>query len=303
MNLLENCSLCPRNCQVNRIEKQSGFCGEDYEIRLARAALHFYEEPVISGVSGSGTVFFSGCNLRCIYCQNREIALGDKGLPVSIHRLVEIFFELKEKGACNINLVTPSHFIPQIAQAISMAKEQGFNLPFVYNTSSYEYAESLKQLEGLIDIYLPDFKYMDPQKALDYSHASDYPQIAKAAIAEMFRQVGDPVFDSENGLMKKGVIVRHMVLPGATKNSKEIVKYLYETYKNTIYISVMNQYTPIMEFKDYPELSRKVTRREYNKVIDYCLELGITNAFIQEGDTAKESFIPPFSFEGVLKNE
>lgn len=272
---------------------------ESSKLRLARAALHFYEEPVISGTKGSGAVFFCGCNLRCVYCQNREIALGTVGREISIERLCEIFFELKEQGANNINLVTPTHFIPAIREAIIQAKSRGFNLPFVYNTSSYETVEALKTLDGLIDIYLPDFKYMDALLARNYSHAPDYPTIAKKAIAEMVRQTGPLSINPDTGLMEKGVIVRHMVLPNGTKNAKTVISYLYETYRDSIYISIMNQYTPMKEFDKFPELSRKVTAREYQRVIDYTVDLGVINAFIQEGETASESFIPVFNFKGV----
>lgn len=298
-NEFENCCLCPRNCKVNRQTDQKGFCMESSKLRLARAALHFYEEPVISGTKGSGAVFFCGCNLRCVYCQNREIALGTVGREISIERLCEIFFELKEQGANNINLVTPTHFIPAIREAIIQAKSRGFNLPFVYNTSSYETVEALKTLDGLIDIYLPDFKYMDALLARNYSHAPDYPTIAKKAIAEMVRQTGPLSINPDTGLMEKGVIVRHMVLPNGTKNAKTVISYLYETYRDSIYISIMNQYTPMKEFDKFPELSRKVTAREYQRVIDYTVDLGVINAFIQEGETASESFIPVFNFKGV----
>lgn len=298
-NQFEHCSLCPRSCKVNRMNHQNGLCGESNQIRLARAALHFYEEPVISGTKGSGAVFFCGCNLRCIYCQNHEIALGAVGREISIERLCEIFFELKEQGANNINLVTPTHFIPAIREAIMQAKKQGFNLPFVYNTSSYETVDALKTLDGLIDIYLPDFKYMDAFLARNYSHAPDYPTVAKKAIAEMVRQTRNALINSDTGLMERGVIVRHMVLPNATKNAKAVISYLYETYKDSIYISIMNQYTPMKEFGEFPELSRKVTAREYQKVVDYAIDLGVNNAFIQEGKTADESFIPKFDYEGV----
>ena len=298
-NEFENCCLCPRNGKVNRQTDQKGFCMESSKLRLARAALHFYEEPVISGTKGSGAVFFCGCNLRCVYCQNREIALGTIGREISIERLCEIFFELKEQGANNINLVTPTHFIPAIREAIIQAKSRGFNLPFVYNTSSYETVEALKTLDGLIDIYLPDFKYMDALLARNYSHAPDYPTIAKKAIAEMVRQTGPLSINPDTGLMEKGVIVRHMVLPNGTKNAKTVISYLFETYRDSIYISIMNQYTPMKEFDKFPELSRKVTAREYQRVIDYTVDLGVINAFIQEGETASESFIPVFNFKGV----
>lgn len=295
----ENCILCPRYCQTNRTAGKHGYCGESNVIRIARAALHFWEEPVISGEKGSGTVFFTGCNLKCIFCQNAGIATNQVGKEVTTERLAEIFMELQEKGATNINLVTASHYVPQVADAIGFARKAGLTIPIVYNTSSYEKTEALKLLEGLIDIYLPDMKYIDSQMAKRYSNAEDYPEVASKAIAEMYRQVGEPVFDEASGLMKKGVIVRHLIMPGAVGNAKAVIDYLYDTYSDSIFISLMNQYTPMKEFTEYPELNRKVTKREYEKVIQYALDKGIVNAFIQEGDTAKESFIPAFDYEGV----
>ena len=294
---ISECRLCPRNCGVDRTQGLKGYCGMSGEIRLARAALHMWEEPCISGVNGSGAVFFSGCPLRCVYCQNHSIALGNIGKAVTLDRLVDIFFELKEKGAHNINLVTPTHYVPQIAEALLRARNKGLELPVVYNTSSYENVETLKLLDGLIDIYLPDFKYYSPELAARYSHAPDYPQVATAAIHEMLRQTGKPVFEGD--MMRRGVIVRHLVLPGHTKESMAVVSHLLQEYGNDIYIRIMNQYTPMESLEGYPELKRRVTDREYNKVIDFALEAGLENGFIQEGDTAKESFIPDFSYEGV----
>ncbi len=296
---LENCILCPRNCQTDRLAGGHGYCGESNTIRIARAALHFWEEPVISGEKGSGTVFFTGCNLKCVFCQNAGIATNQIGKEVSVERLAEILIELQEKGASNINLVTASHYVPQVADAIRFARKAGLTIPVVYNTSSYEKAETLKLLDGLVDIYLPDMKYANGQMAKKYSNAEDYPEVASSAIKEMYRQVGEPVFDEATGLMKKGVIVRHLIMPGAVRNAKAVIDYLYEAYGDCIFISLMNQYTPMKEFVEYPELNRRVTKREYEKVIQYALDKGITNAFIQEGNTAKESFIPAFDYEGV----
>ena len=295
---MENCMLCPRECGVNRKKGEMGVCGQTAAIKAARAALHMWEEPCISGQNGSGTVFFSGCNLGCIFCQNHNIATGKAGIEISIERLAEIFLELQEKGANNINLVTAGHFLPQVAVALEMAKEQGLHIPVVYNSSGYEKAKTLKMLDGLVDIYLPDFKYMDAVLAKKYSHAQDYPEIAKEALSEMVRQVGEAEFDSR-GMMKKGVIVRQLLLPGHVKDAKNVLKYLYETYGDRIYISMMNQYTPMPAMKDDPQLSRKVTDREYERLIDYAISLGLKNGFMQEGETAKESFIPEFDGEGV----
>lgn len=307
--LYENCILCPRECKVDRNEKK-GICNSFNKCKIVRAALHFWEEPCISGENGSGTIFFEGCSLGCVFCQNYEISDGkaEHGVEVSVERLVEIFFELKEKGANNINFVTPTHFMPHIKQAIIIAKAKGFDLPFVYNSSGYEKVECIKELEGLIDIYLPDMKYADAMDdvydknniAMEYSKAKDYFEKSKEAIGEMYRQVGAPQFD-ENGLIKKGVIVRHLILPNHTKNSMRVIEYLHDTYKDDIYISIMNQYTPVVipRLEAYPKLQRTITKREYDKVIDFALELGVKNAFIQEGETCKESFIPNFDGEGV----
>ncbi len=297
---MQNCTLCPRDCHANRSSGQIGYCGQTAELVAARAALHFWEEPCISGTKGSGTVFFSGCNLRCVFCQNHDIALGEKGKTISLERLADIFMELQEAGAHNINLVTPTHFIPQICYALLKAKTMGLTLPIVYNTASYEKTSSLRMLEGLIDIYLPDLKYCSSQLSLSYSHATDYFETATVAIAEMFRQVGKPQFDLSNGLMKKGMIVRHLILPGQTKDSKKILRYLHETYGNDIYISIMNQYTPLPHVATFPELNRKVTAQEYNRILRFAKALGIEQGFIQEGTAADESFIPPFNYEGLL---
>ncbi len=299
---MSGCRMCPRFCGADR-DRDTGFCGETNKLRVARAALHFWEEPCISGPeggAGSGTVFFTGCNLRCVYCQNFDLSRGQTGKEITVGRLAEIFLELQEKGALNINLVTPTHFIPQIIQALTLAKEQGLVLPVVYNTGGYESVESLRMLDGLIDIYLPDFKYWEPETAKRYSSAPDYPEAAKAALAEMVRQAGSPVFNGD-GIMEKGVIVRHLLLPGHGTEGKKIVSYLYETYGDQIYLSLMNQYTPLdsLDAQAYPELARKVTPKEYDSLVDYAIDLGVENGFIQEGDTASESFIPPFTLEGV----
>lgn len=300
----DKCNLCPRNCNVDREEGKKGYCGQTNKIYVARAALHMWEEPCISGREGSGTVFFCGCNLRCIFCQNHKIALGKDasgeavGKEIGIERLKDIFLGLQEKGANNINLVTGTHYILQIAAALKLAKQNGLRIPVVYNTGGYEKVEYLRYLEGLVDIYLPDMKYVSKELSKEYSHAEDYFEVAKDAIEEMVRQVGEATFD-ERGYIKKGVIVRHLVLPGSTKDSKAVLEYLWNTYGNKIYVSIMNQYTPMQQIKNHPLLSRKVTKREYEKVVDYALSLGWENAFIQEGETAKESFIPGFNHEGV----
>lgn len=296
---MEDCNLCPRACHVDRWQGKRGYCGQTARIRAARAALHMWEEPCISGTAGSGTVFFSGCQVRCVFCQNREIAMGEAGKEISIERLAEIFLELQGKGANNINLVTPTHFVPQIAEALRQAKKNGLSLPVVYNTSSYEKVETLQMMEGLVDIYLPDLKYQSSELSSRYSHAADYFEQATRAIAEMVRQVGEPVFEGEEMLLCRGVIVRHLVLPGQVEDSKAVIRYLYETYGDRIYISIMNQYTPLAGVEDYPEINRKLTEEEYDEVVDYAIELGVENGFIQEGETAEESFIPAFDLQGI----
>lgn len=316
-NRISKCMECPRECGADRANG-TGFCGAGALPKIARAALHFWEEPCISGTNGSGTVFFSGCSLRCVYCQNRKIALGDVGTEVSYERLSEIYLELQEQGAHNINLVTPTHETDAVIRSLERAKRQGLRVPVVYNTGSYEKVENLKRLEGLVDVWLPDLKYYSSELSARYSSAPDYFAVASPAIAEMYRQAGKPVFaplkdeadgkaqartdDDELQLIKRGVIVRHMVIPTHTADSKKIIEYLYRTYGDDIFISIMSQYTPVIDAataKQYPELARKVTEREYDTVVDYAIELGVENAFIQEGDVAEESFIPAFDGTGV----
>lgn len=298
MNKYENCLLCPRKCGINRRTGQTGVCGVSSEIKVARAALHYWEEPCISGKRGSGAVFFSGCSLHCVFCQNREISDGKEGKVISKARLSDIFMELAGKGANNINLVTPGQYIPDIVWAVNDAKSRGMKLPIIYNTSGYENVTELKLLEGIVDVYLPDFKYMDSTLSARYSRAKDYPSVAKQALSEMVRQQPDVVIDDATGLIQKGVIVRQLLLPGHVNDAKAVLKYLYDTYHDHVYISMMSQFTPIA-LKDYPEINRTVTKREYERLVNYALEIGITNAFIQEGDVAKDSFIPAFDCEGV----
>ena len=297
-SMLTDCVLCPRNCHADRINGRWGRCHETAEIVVARAALHMWEEPCISGDAGSGAVFFSGCPMGCVFCQNHNIAEAKAGKTITVERLSEIFLELQEKGAANINLVTPTHYVLQIIEALDLARKEGLSLPIVYNTSGYEKPETIRMLDGYVDVYLPDFKYMESDLAGKYSHAKDYPEIAREALAEMVRQAGTPEFD-DRGMMKKGVIVRHLLLPGHVRNSRKVLEYLYETYKDQIYISLMNQYTPMPAVLEDPQLSRKVTAREYDRLLDHAISLGVTNCFIQEGETAKESFIPEFDGEGI----
>lgn len=291
MELLKNCMLCPRKCGVNRyLEK--GFCGATNKVKVAYYSLHMWEEPIISGDNGSGTIFFSNCNLRCLYCQNKKISIDGYGKLISNKRLGEIMLELQSKGAHNINLVTPTHYVPNIVNVLHKIKGKELKIPVVYNTSSYECVGTLIACRNLIDIYLADLRYYNDSLGEKYSLCSNYFENATMAIDEMYRQVGTCEFD-ENGLLKKGLVVRVLILPGHIDDSKKIIEYLYKTYGNDIFISIMNQYTPINKCK-YSNLNRKVTDEEYDEVIDYALSIGVTNAFVQEGDTALESFIPQF---------
>ena len=298
MDAVKLCNMCPRECNVDRGLGKIGFCKVPNQIKVSRAALHFWEEPCISGKEGSGAVFFSGCNLRCVYCQNRKIAEGVYGREITVDRLAAIFLELQDKGANNINLVTPSHYVLQIIEALNIAKERGLKLPVVYNSSAYEKVRTLQLLEGYVDVYLPDFKYMDKGLSAKYSAAENYSEVAKRAIEEMVRQVGKPKFD-EHGIIQKGVVVRHLVLPGCVWDSKEVIRYLHSTYKKDIFISILSQFTPMKGLNKYPEINRKVSEKEYEEVVDFAIDIGVENGFIQEGDVAEESFIPDFDCEGV----
>jgi len=293
-----NCNLCPRMCNVDR-NKELGFCKAPSDMYIAKAYLHKWEEPCISGNIGSGTIFFSYCNLKCVFCQNYEISINNIGYKVSIERFADICIELQDKGALNINLVTPTHYIDKIREGLILAKKKGLRIPVVYNSSGYERVESLKLLEGLIDIYLPDLKYYDDKYAVKYSKCNKYFKYATLAIEEMYRQVGKPIFDKD-GVMKKGLIVRHLMLPGLYNDSEKIIKYLYDKYKNNIFISIMNQYTPIRKTK-YNNLNNKLDKNDYYKMIEYAYNLGIRNCFVQDDDTVSESFIPIWDGSGVIK--
>lgn len=295
--ILKKCRLCPRNCLVNRYTS-AGFCGATSDIKLARADLHYYEEPSISGASGSGAIFFSGCNLRCVFCQNYHISSECFGKFVSIDRLANIFLELQDKGANNINLVTGTPYIPHIVKALDMAKKKGLVIPVIYNSSGYESVFALRMLYGYVDVYLPDMKYYDNKYGLCYSKCDNYFEICKDALWEMYRQVGNVCFD-KNGLIKKGMIVRHLVMPNMVNDSKRVIKYLYDTYGDNIYISIMNQYTPNGKLNKYKEIDRVISESEYDEVINYAIDIGVNNAYIQEGDTADESFIPKFDLTGI----
>ena len=288
---MKKCNLCPRMCNVDR-KKVLGFCKAPSDMYIALSSLHMWEEPCISGKKGSGTIFFSYCNMKCIFCQNYDISINNYGHQVSIEKFANICLELQEKGANNINLVTPTHYIEKIKEGLIIAKEKGLKIPIVYNTSSYENVESLKTLEGLIDIYLPDLKYYNDEYAIKYSKCNNYFKYATLAIEEMYRQVGTPVFDKK-GIMKKGVIVRHLMLPELYEDSRKIIKYLYDKYNHNIYISIMNQYTPLRKL-EYTNLNKKLSNEEYYNMIDFAYNLGIRNCFVQEENTASKSFIPHF---------
>lgn len=300
MNLYKKCMLCPRKCKVNRY-KNTGFCGLNYKIKVALAKPFFYEEPPVSGNNGSGTIFFSGCNLKCCFCQNMKISKYNKGKYISIKRLAEIMLELQKKHVHNINLVTPTMYIPSIIKAIKKAKKMGLTIPIIYNSSGYENIDAIKLLNGYIDIYLPDFKYFDDKLANKYSKANNYLLNAKLSLKEMVRQTGPCIFD-KNGLIKKGTIVRHLMLPNYKDDTKRILDYLYQTYHDNIYISIMNQYTP-NEYVEFKELKKPIEEKDYDEIIAYALDIGIKNAFCQVGGTVSESFIPEFNYEGIKKNK
>lgn len=301
-----SCKLCPRGCGADR-SMGVGLChtpirkdeNGEYRIPVARASLHFWEEPCISGAKGSGAVFFAGCNLGCIYCQNREISTGKTGKWISAGRLSEIFLELQKQGANNINLVTAAHVLPFVREALKAAKDNGLHIPILYNTSSYETVEAIQSLKGLVDIYLPDLKYMSAGLSKRYSLAADYPDVAREAIAEMVRQTGPCKFDAR-GIITKGTIVRHLVLPGSSMDSKNVIKYLHETYGNDIYISIMNQYTPMPDVAEHPQLRNRVPDWEYKKIVDYAISLGVENGFTQDSSASDTNFIPPFDGTGVF---
>ena len=289
---MRQCNLCPRGCGVDRTVR-TGVCGCGDTMRVARAALHMWEEPCLSGERGSGAIFFAGCPLHCIFCQNSAISGGDTGKAYTPEELAQEMLRLQEEGAANINLVTAGQWALPVKETIAAAKKQGLRLPILWNSSGYESEETLELLSEDIDIYLPDLKYLDSGLARDFSHVPDYPEVAKKALARMVEAAGKPVFDAD-GYMTRGVIVRHLVLPGHRDESCRVVKYLYETYGDRIFQSIMNQYTPPARELPYRELNRKLTRYEYDQVVEYARSLGVENAFIQVGGTASESFIPEF---------
>lgn len=296
---ITNCNLCPRRCGVNRTQR-AGFCGAGEKVRIALVSLHQWEEPCLVGERGAGTVFFSYCNLRCVYCQNHEISHGGKGQEVSVERLAEIFLEQQARGAATLDLVTPTHYVPQIITALDMAKGRGFHLPVVYNSSGYETVETVEALRGYVDIFLPDLKYMRAESGGEYSAAADYFSYASAAIKKMVEITG-PVQFADNGQMTRGVLVRHMVLPGHRHESMELMKWLWENWGRTIQVSLMNQYTPMYKASEHKKINRRLTTFEYESVVDFVLDLGMENVYVQERRSASEEYVPDFNGAGVLQ--
>lgn len=292
MNVLRNCKLCPRRCRVDRY-KNAGFCGATDKIKIALVSLHKWEEPCLVGANGAGTVFFSCCNLRCVFCQNHKISQEDCGVEYDIEDLAKIFLEQQNRGAVNIDLVTPTHYVPQIIEALKIAKLKGLNIPVVYNTNAYENVETIEMLRGYVDVFLPDLKYFSDELAIQYSSAPNYFEVATAAISKMFEITGKFKFNDE-GLLTSGVLVRHLILPNHRSDSLKIVEWLYKTFGDDIYISLMNQYTPMFKSAQYKKLSRKLTTFEYDSVVNFAAELGVKNCFIQIGKTASKEFVPNF---------
>ncbi len=295
---LNYCNICPRNCNANRNSPNLGVCKSSLTLKIAKAYPHMWEEPCVSGEKGSGTVFFSNCNLSCVFCQNHEISHEAMGKEITTQRLSEIFLELEESGCHNINLVNPSHYALQIIEGINLSRKFGLKIPIVYNSNGYEKVKTIKALEGYIQIYIPDLKYFNDKYAIKYSKAPNYFNIASKAIEEMVTQIGEPQFN-ENGIMEKGVIVRHLMLPGLLFDSKKVVDYVYKTFGDSVYLSLMNQYTPMYGAKDFPEIDKTLNPKHYDSLIDYCLELGYKNAFIQESGTSSEVYVPDFNLSGV----
>lgn len=298
LSLLKKCNLCPRKCYVNRLEGELGFCKGSKDVKIAKVTLHKWEEPFVSGTLGSGTIFFSNCNLHCVFCQNHSISQVGVGKIVSIKRLSVIFLEQQARGAHNINLVTPTHYVPQIIEALKLAKDNGLKIPILYNSNGYENLDTIKALKGLVDVYLPDLKYYKDKYALKYSKAPNYFNTASKVITEMVSQVGEPQFDS-TGIIQKGVIIRHLMLPGLLFDSRKIMDFIYTTFNDSVYISLMNQYIPMHKAYKYNEINKPLNPKHYDALINYCLNIGITKCFIQENGTSSKAFVPEFDLSGV----
>ena len=292
--MLDNCTLCPHNCKVNRLEGKEGRCKCDNALKIALASLHMFEEPCISGTNGSGTVFFTNCNLNCIYCQNYEISQGGKGKGITIQTLADIFIKQQEKGAHNINLVTPTMYVYQIIEAIKLARKYGLKIPIIYNSNGYENVETIKMLNGYIDVYLPDLKYYTNELSKKYSNVDNYFEVATNAIKEMYSQVGNAIFD-DNGIIQKGVIIRHLVLPNHIQNTKNILKWINENMPKDIYVSVMAQYFPTYKAKNDSLINRKLNKKEYKEVFNYLYSLDLQNGYIQELGSHEEEYVPDFN--------
>ena len=301
--MLDKCELCPRACKVNRLNGELGFCKASDKVKVALVSTHYFEEPCISGElgenqKGSGTIFFSNCNLRCMFCQNYEISHEGKGIEITTDRLAEIMIEQQERGVNNINLVTPTIYVYQIIEAIKKAKAMGLHIPIVYNTCAYETVETIKMLDGLIDIYLPDFKYYADNIAIKYSTAPHYFENASEVIKEMQRQVGKNVFD-ENGIMQKGMIIRHLILPNHIQNTKHVLKWIKENMPDGTYVSVMAQYFPTYKAKEDESISRKINQKEYDEIEAYLGELDLENGYIQELGKHEEEYVPNFDLSNI----
>jgi len=291
--MLSKCKLCPRKCAVNRQKDETGFCGAGKNIKIARAALHNWEEPCISGTNGSGTVFFSSCNMKCIYCQNYEISSKNCGREVSEEELAQIFLSLQSQGAHNINLVTPTHYVPMVINALDEAKSGGLTIPIVYNCGGYESEETISLLDGYVDIFIPDIKYFSDKYAIEYSNAPQYFETAVTAVKKMLSQVGEPLFDN-NGIMKKGIIIRHLMLPGLLFDTKKVVDVIADTFGNRVFFSLMSQYTPVSNVINHPTLSKKINPKHYETMVDYIMCKGLDNIFVQDISSASEDYIPEF---------
>lgn len=298
MNLYKNCSICPRNCRIDRTNGQIGYCQSGHEIKAALASVHMWEEPPISGSCGSGTIFFSGCNLRCVFCQNYTISSENSGKTISTERLSEIMLEQQARGVHNINLVTATHFIPSIIKAVQKAKNNGLKVPIVYNTGGYEKVESIKMLEGTVDIYLPDIKYFSSELSLKYSGASDYFSYASEAVLEMYRQTGNNIYD-DNGIMKSGVIIRHMIMPSHREDSYKVLDWIRDNIGTEACVSLLSQYTPAYNAEKYKEINRKLMSLEYTRVIEHFFDIGLKNGFMQEKSSAESKYTPIFDLSGL----
>lgn len=293
MMYLNKCNLCPHMCLVDRENKKRGFCKSGENVKIALSSKFFYEEPCISGTKGSGAVFFSNCNLRCVYCQNYKISKEGKGKEISIKELADIFLNLQEEGACNINLVTPTIYALHIKEALILAKKNGLNIPVIYNSSGYENVDTIKELDDFIDVYLPDFKYCSNELGLKYSGVNKYFDFASSAILEMYRQVGHPIFDN-NGIIKKGLIIRNLILPNNTKNTKNVLEWIVENIGKEAYVSIMAQYFPTNEAQNINELNRKITKKEYHIIEKYMYDLGLENGYFQSLGKNEEKYVPNF---------